>query len=392
MLTHWLTRSFRLVVGLLATVLLASVAWLGQNAAPTDADAATPAEVQAFIEMVAPGAQRGYREYGVPASVTIAQAALESGWGSSSLSTQYNNYFGIKCGTVTSPYQNGCVSKTTTEYKSDGTPYVIVDEFRTYATISNSMRDHGYFLSTRSRYAAAFDYSDDPNMFARKIHQAGYATDPGYADYLIRLMTQYNLYRFDPTPAPGATAPSVTPSPSQTPTPTATKTPTPTATPTPTRTPSPSTATYLPSDLRSEQAQPSASGKTPGPKDTWTPTPTPTPTPTKVATTRIAGIAAKRPAPSLVAVAPEATATSTSPTPPPPTETATVEATSTTATTEASPTASAEETTATSEASTTETSPSASPTPEADETTPTWTPTPTVSVNHEKPGLPSTGV
>lgn len=390
MLTHWLTRSFRLVVGLLATVLLASVAWLGQNAAPTDADAATPAEVQAFIEMVAPGAQRGYREYGVPASVTIAQAALESGWGSSSLSTQYNNYFGIKCGTVTSPYQNGCVSKTTTEYKSDGTPYVIVDEFRTYATISNSMRDHGYFLSTRSRYAAAFDYSDDPNMFARKIHQAGYATDPGYADYLIRLMTQYNLYRFDPTPAPGATAPSVTPSPSQTPTPTATKTPTPTATPTPTRTPSPSTATYLPSDLRSEQAQPSASGKTPGPKDNWTPTPTPTPT--KVATTRIAGIAAKRPAPSLVAVAPEATATSTSPTPPPPTETATVEATSTTATTEASPTASAEETTATSEASTTETSPSASPTPEADETTPTWTPTPTVSVNHEKPGLPSTGV
>ena len=118
---------------------------------------ANAVDTAAYIALVAPMAQRATDLYGVPASVSIAQSILESGWGQSTLATQANAYFGIKCNTSTTPYATGCYSIVTSEYDpATGTYYQVVANFRKYASVSDSFLDHGYFLSHSSRYAAAF--------------------------------------------------------------------------------------------------------------------------------------------------------------------------------------------------------------------------------------------
>ena len=195
--------------GLVLAVVVAGAAL----ASPRPAQAATNAEVERFLATLAPGAKDSWYRFGVPASVTLAQAALESGWGESSLSkTPNNNYFGIKCNDngIRSPYQNGCVTKLTTEYRSDGSSYQIYDEFRTYASPAMSMMDHGYYLTTRGLYDKAFLYNEDPKRFATEVRAGGYATDPGYATLLHTLIDQRKLTRFDwrsavgGPPSPGA--------------------------------------------------------------------------------------------------------------------------------------------------------------------------------------------
>ncbi|MGD7733148.1 glucosaminidase domain-containing protein [Propionibacteriaceae bacterium G57] len=184
---------------------LVSLALMGTGlvaaTAPT-ASAATDAEVEVFLATLAPGAKDSWYRFGVPASVTLAQAALESGWGSSKLSgAPNNNYFGIKCGRLSapwdSPYQNGCVAMVTTEYDSSGRAYQITDWFRTYASPAMSMVDHGYYLKTRGLYDKAFLVNEDPVQFAVEVRKGGYATDPNYANLLKTLMDQRNMYRFD---------------------------------------------------------------------------------------------------------------------------------------------------------------------------------------------------
>jgi flagellar protein FlgJ len=155
----------------------------------------TPAQ---FIASSVPGAQQGWREYGVPPSVTIAQAILESGWGRSSLSTTDNNYFGIKCqngsyGTIA----NGCHVYRTQECTKAGTCFDTTASFRTYASRAHSFRDHGRFLKVNSRYAGAFVYARDANKFIWKVWKAGYATDPNYYTKITGLMRAYDLYRYD---------------------------------------------------------------------------------------------------------------------------------------------------------------------------------------------------
>lgn len=203
-----------------------------------------------FIPSIVDYAQRTHRDFGVPASVTIAQAILESGWGASSLSKDYNNYFGIKCNGNISPYMLGCVSKTTNEWY--GTTMVTVTaSFRTYSSQLNSFLDHANILKVNSRYANAFNYVYDPDQFAVEIALAGYATDPNYASSLSLLMSRYNLYQYDlkpPTASPSPTASasssaSATSSATATATATASATASPSVTATPTRTPTASATT-----------------------------------------------------------------------------------------------------------------------------------------------------
>ena len=150
----------------------------------------------AFIAMLAPAAQQSQRATGVPASVTIAQAILESGWGASSLATGGNNFFGIKCGGGVGLYGSSCGSYRTKEYVNGG--YVATTEsFRRYPNVAASLTDYGSFLRNNSRYRAAFAHVGSPDRFIRAVHQAGYATSPTYASSVIALMRQYNLYRFD---------------------------------------------------------------------------------------------------------------------------------------------------------------------------------------------------
>lgn len=123
---------------------------------------------------------------GVPASITLAQAMLESGSGQSPLATVANNHFGLKCH---SDWQGEKF------FYDDETP----DEcFRVYATVEDSYRAHSDFLRGRERYQFLFELDpSDYKGWAKGLRRAGYATDPGYATKLINLIEDFQLYRFD---------------------------------------------------------------------------------------------------------------------------------------------------------------------------------------------------
>ena len=154
-----------------------------------------------FIEDAVEPAQAAQRETTIPASVTIAQAILESQWGDKHIG-EANNYFGIKAfqrsdGTVDyGDIAVGWVEAPTREWNGSG--YVtVMAKFRKYRNMEDSFRDHGRFFLENPRYAEALKYVEDPDRFAREIHKAGYATSPTYADDLINLMRRYNLYQYD---------------------------------------------------------------------------------------------------------------------------------------------------------------------------------------------------
>jgi flagellum-specific peptidoglycan hydrolase FlgJ len=164
----------------------------------TSAKAVVPLTTAQFLAAAAPGAQQGWREFGVPASVTMAQAILESGWGRSGLSTADKNYFGIKCQNgAFGKIANGCHVYTTQECTKAGTCFTTTGAFRTYASMAHSFRDHGSFLRVNSRYKPAFAYTKDANKFIWQVWKAGYATDPNYYTKVTALMTSYDLYRYD---------------------------------------------------------------------------------------------------------------------------------------------------------------------------------------------------
>jgi flagellar protein FlgJ len=168
-----------------------SLPWCGQL--PPDARQETPAQ---FIARVGGPAQQSMRLYKVPASVTIAQAILESGWGRSGLAAVDHNYFGIKCFAGPGVIAVGCRTYPTTECVGNRC-YRTTAQFRVYRGTADSFADHGRFLVVNQRYRKAFQFVKDPNRFAIEIHKAGYATSPTYSQRLIALMKQYNLYRFD---------------------------------------------------------------------------------------------------------------------------------------------------------------------------------------------------
>ena len=160
---------------------------------------------QAFIGQIVPGAVAAQRKYGVPASVTIAQAIEESGWGRSKLATRDHNVFGIK---GTGPA--GSDAQPTREYEN-GRSVTRIASFRVYHSVAQSIDDHGNLLATSEYYRQAMALRGDPNAFANALTGI-YATDPHYGAKLIDLMRQYNLYRYDvaaPDVTPGAAAPSV---------------------------------------------------------------------------------------------------------------------------------------------------------------------------------------
>ncbi len=130
-------------------------------------------------------------QYGIPASIKLAQALLESGNGNSALALQANNHFGIKCA---GDWKGRYVLKD-----DDSTD----DCFRSYNNPEESFRDHSQFL-LRKRYAALFELNkDDYKGWAQGLKRAGYATNPRYADLLIDLIERYELYRYDRPETPG---------------------------------------------------------------------------------------------------------------------------------------------------------------------------------------------
>ena len=124
--------------------------------------------------------------YGIPASITMAQALLESDCGNSRLAREANNHFGIKC-------------------KSDWTGETILHDddaenecFRKYGSVEESFRDHSEFLDKSPRYQSLFALDlYDYKGWARGLKAAGYATNPRYADQLIKIIEENKLYLLD---------------------------------------------------------------------------------------------------------------------------------------------------------------------------------------------------
>ena len=125
-------------------------------------------------------------DLGIPASIKLAQGILESGAGMSDLAHRSNNHFGIKC------HRDWQGQKV---YAVDDTPN---DCFRSYSNVDDSYRDHSEFLAGGARYNSLFELSvTDYKGWARGLQKSGYATDRAYANKLIKLIEDYELYRFD---------------------------------------------------------------------------------------------------------------------------------------------------------------------------------------------------
>lgn len=138
----------------------------------------------AYIEKYKKEAQHQQKKHGIPASITLAQGLLESGAGKSELATKANNHFGVKCA---GDWTGG------TYHHDDETKG---ECFRSYKHAEESYEDHSLFL-LRPRYKALFDLAlTDYKGWAHGLKQCGYATDPGYATKLIKIIEDYDLARF----------------------------------------------------------------------------------------------------------------------------------------------------------------------------------------------------
>lgn len=138
-----------------------------------------------YIERFKTIAVQEMNQYGIPASITLAQGLFESGAGNSDLAKVANNHFGIKCGTT---WQGESY------YKDDDNTN---DCFRVYNTPEESFRDHSEFLKKKN-YARLFELDkNDYEGWARGLKAAGYATNPKYPQLIINIIVKYNLDQYD---------------------------------------------------------------------------------------------------------------------------------------------------------------------------------------------------
>ena len=139
-----------------------------------------------YIATYAPLAIQQQKEYGIPASIKIAQGIIESRYGNSDLSRRSNNHFGIKC-------KNNWIGDTV-RYDDDA----LQECFRRYGSIEDSYRDHSEFLKNSPRYEKLFRLDPkDYKGWAYGLKECGYATAPHYAASLIKCIEDYELYLLD---------------------------------------------------------------------------------------------------------------------------------------------------------------------------------------------------
>lgn len=170
-----------------------AVAALTQSAS----SGASQTQQQAFMAKIGPTAQQAAAKYNVYASVMMAQAIVESAWGSSTLSTQANNYFGVK-----GDYNGSYVSMPTSEWSADKGYYTIYANFRKYPSPYESFADNGNLL--RNGISGASDYykgtwKENASSYkdATAWLQGRYATSPIYTSTLNNIIETYNLTQYD---------------------------------------------------------------------------------------------------------------------------------------------------------------------------------------------------
>ena len=147
----------------------------------------------AFIKAIGIAAQLSAAKSKIPASFTIAEAALESGWGTSQLATEGCNLFGVKA----DPSWHGDTLTMRTREFRNGQWVMEPALWRKYSNWLDCIDDHAKFLLTNPRYNPAFACSTGES-FAQAVAKAGYATDPDYAHKIISVIRAHQLASLDP--------------------------------------------------------------------------------------------------------------------------------------------------------------------------------------------------
>lgn len=152
-----------------------------------------PAKNPDFVQRMLPFAMRASLASGVPPQLMLGQAALESGWGKREImmadgSNSYN-LFGIK---ASADWQGKVAEVMTTEY-SHGVANKQVEKFRAYSSYAEAFQDYASLIRTNPRYANVWQQGGNVDGMAQALQQAGYATDPRYAEKLVRVMNMVEV-------------------------------------------------------------------------------------------------------------------------------------------------------------------------------------------------------
>lgn len=155
----------------------------------------------AMLELTIPAAQASMAATGVPASVTLAQCAVESGW-LSAMPAGSNNPFGIKATHLSNP--DSYVEAMTSEY-AHGQLEDVEQPFEKYPDLATAFTAHANLISTAPRYAPAMAVKGDAVAFAQQLQACGYSTNrpplakapPYYANILIEIIQGHNLTQYD---------------------------------------------------------------------------------------------------------------------------------------------------------------------------------------------------
>lgn len=143
---------------------------------------------QDFVRRLLPHAEKASRATGVPAHLIVGQAALESGWGQRAIrmadGKESYNLFGIKAGTS---WKGKVAEVRTTEYHQ-GVASNPTEKFRAYDSYADAFTDYARLLSGNARYADVLSQGSDASGFAQALQDSGYATDPKYADKLVKVI------------------------------------------------------------------------------------------------------------------------------------------------------------------------------------------------------------
>jgi flagellar protein FlgJ len=180
-----LERQMGLAPGPIPAARPASLAPLGAEARPVGIPQRSAA---AFVQQHTAAAQQAEAATGIPAAFMVAQAAHETGWGRKEIlhadGSPSHNLFGIKAGAG----WNGPVAEVRTTEYIDGQPRSVTARFRAYASHAESFADYARLMTNSARYRPVLAQAGSAEGFAQGLQQAGYATDPAYADKLSRVI------------------------------------------------------------------------------------------------------------------------------------------------------------------------------------------------------------
>ena len=154
-------------------------------------DLTTP---ERFVQSLWPMAEKSAKELGLKPEVLLAQAALETGWGQSIIQNSASSSFNLFNIKADSRWEGNKMQTSSLEYEQ-GTAVNRKSSFRAYDNVQQSFDDYVNFIQNNPRYQSALEVTSNPVQYLHEIHQAGYATDPNYADKIIRVMNSDSMQK-----------------------------------------------------------------------------------------------------------------------------------------------------------------------------------------------------